>query len=88
MTNASNTQTKTKANLPTHVAKSRSGKGRNASFERIGVAWKNDDGSFYIKLYGTQVVENFTLYEMSAPQEEAAEKAPTQPAPAPAEAAA
>ncbi|SDE47824.1 hypothetical protein [Ruegeria marina] len=52
-------------NLPTHVAKTRIGYGKKASYERIGVAWENDDGSFYIKLYGTQVVSNFTLYAIN-----------------------
>jgi len=52
-------------NRPTHVAKVRNGYGKKASFERIGVAWKNEDGSFYVKLYGTQIVSNFTLYEMA-----------------------
>lgn len=54
------------SNLPTHVAKTRIGYGKKASFERIGVAWKNEDGSFYVKLYGTQLVSNFTLYEIEA----------------------
>ncbi len=46
----------------THVAKTRNGYGKKASYERIGVAWDNEDGSFYVKLYGTQLVSNFTLY--------------------------
>ena len=50
------------SNLPTHVAKTRNGYGKKASYERIGVAWDNEDGSFYVKLYGTQLVSNFTLY--------------------------
>jgi hypothetical protein len=54
-----------KSNLPTHVAKTRNGYGKNASYERIGVAWKNDDGSYYVKLHGTQVVSNFTLYQIA-----------------------
>ena len=52
------------ANLPTHVAKTRMGYGKKATYEQIGVAWQNDDGSFYIKLYGTQVVSNFSLYSL------------------------
>lgn len=51
------------ANLPTHVAKVRRGKGENATYERIGVAWVNADGSMYVKLVGTQVVSSFMLYE-------------------------
>lgn len=45
-----------KAKLPTHVAKIRHGYGRKATYERIGVAWRNDDGSLYVKLAGTQVL--------------------------------
>ena len=30
--------------LPTHVAKVRHGYGKKATYERIGVAWRNDDG--------------------------------------------
>ena len=54
------------SNLPTHVAKTRKGYGKKASYERIGVAWDNEDGSFYVKLYGTQLVSNFTLYKIEA----------------------
>lgn len=53
-----------KSRLPTHVAKVRQGYGKQVSFERIGVAWVNDDGSLYVKLHGTQVVSNFALYEI------------------------
>lgn len=56
-------------NLPTHVAKTRIGYGKKASYERIGVAWINENGSVYVKLYGTQVVSNFTLYEIEAADE-------------------
>lgn len=52
-----------KAKLPTHVAKVRHGYGKKATYERIGVAWRNDDGSLYVKLSGTQLVSALTLYE-------------------------
>ena len=42
----------------------RHGYGKKASYERIGVAWTNEDGSFYVKLHGTQIVSAFTLYEL------------------------
>ena len=45
-----------KPKLPTHVAKVRHGYGKKATYERIGVAWRNDDGSLYVKLAGTQMV--------------------------------
>lgn len=53
-------------NPPTHVIKTRHGQGRNASYERLGVAWLNpEDGSLYIKLAGTQIVSSgFTAYEI------------------------
>lgn len=54
-----------KANPPTHVAKVRHGYGKKASYERIGVAWKNEDGSFYVKFHGTQIVSAVTLYELA-----------------------
>ena len=59
--------------LPTHVAKVRHGYGKKATYERIGVAWRNDDGSLYVKLSGTQVVSALTLYELETnTQEDAA----------------
>jgi len=58
------------ANLPTHVAKTRIGYGKKATYEQIGVAWQNDDGSFYIKLYGTQVVSSFSLYNLKPKDEQ------------------
>ena len=64
-TQTNDTRENGKGNRPTHVAKVRNGYGKKASYERIGVAWQNEDGSFYIKLYGTQVVSNFTLYELA-----------------------
>ncbi len=54
-----------KGKLPTHVAKVRQGYGKQATFERIGVAWVNDDGSLYVKLHGTQIVSSFALYELN-----------------------
>lgn len=63
-----------KSNLPTHVAKVRRGYGKNASYERIGVAWTNDDGALYVKLYGTQVVSNFTLYAIPGDEDAKADK--------------
>jgi hypothetical protein len=56
--------------LPTHVAKVRHGYGKKATYERIGVAWRNDDGSLYVKLSGTQVVSALTLYELEANTQE------------------
>ena len=51
--------------LPTHVAKVRHGWGKKATYERIGVAWRNKDGSLYVKLAGTQLVSALTIYELT-----------------------
>ena len=42
----------------------RHGYGKKATYERIGVAWRNNDGSLYVKLAGTQLVSTLTLYEL------------------------
>ena len=61
---SSSTQTSS-GNPPTHVAKSRVGHGEAVSFERIGVAWAKDDGSIFIRLYGTQIIaDGFALYPL------------------------
>lgn len=51
-------------NQPSHVVKARIGTGKNATYERIGVAWENDqDGSLYIRVHGTQIISGgFTCY--------------------------
>ncbi|MEQ8694481.1 MAG: hypothetical protein RIC85_04035 [Gammaproteobacteria bacterium] len=50
-------------NKPTMIAKQRVGFGKNATYERLGVAWTNDDGSLYVKFHGTQIVNGaFVLY--------------------------
>ena len=65
-TQTNETEQNDKSNQPTHTAKVRHGYGKKASYERIGVAWQNEDGSFYIKLHGTQIVSAFTLYELNS----------------------
>lgn len=42
---------------PTHNLRKKVGYGKNTEFESIGVAWAREDGGFYIKLYGTQVID-------------------------------
>src|SRR6202521_1090807 len=63
-TETGNARSNAKTRQPTHVAKVRHGYGKKATYERIGVAWRNDDGSLYVKLSGTQVVSALTLYEL------------------------
>jgi len=57
-----------KSKLPTHNATTRTGHGKQATYERIGVAWENENGTFYIKLHGTQLVSEFTLYPNKSEQ--------------------
>lgn len=72
-TQTGESQNESKGNQPTHVAKVRHGYGKKASYERIGVAWVNEDGSLYVKLYGTQVISSFALYEIEDNSEVQAE---------------
>lgn len=44
-------------NRPTHIVRKRVGHGKNADFETLGVAWSREDGSLYIKPYGTQIID-------------------------------
>ncbi|MCB0637354.1 MAG: hypothetical protein KDC54_12085 [Lewinella sp.] len=53
------------SNLPTHIAKVRHGQGKQATYERIGAAWVNEKGGIYVKLHGTQIVSEFSLFEVS-----------------------
>src|SRR6202521_3846955 len=77
-TETGNARSNAKTRQPTHVAKVRHGFGKKATYERIGVAWRNDDGSLYVKLSGTQVVSALTLYELKDKEEAATDT----PAPA------
>ncbi len=62
-----NAGAKTGGNKPTHVAKLRIGHGKQATYERIGVAWVKEDGAVFVKLHGTQIVsEGFSLYPVAA----------------------
>ena len=69
MTNQTNPASETQpAKKPGFVAKSRQGRGKEAIYERVGVAWQNTDGSFYIKLAGTQVISEIHLYRIDNPE--------------------
>ncbi|RCK43662.1 hypothetical protein TH25_21155 [Thalassospira profundimaris] len=60
---ATNQPVEKATNKPAMIAKQRVGRGKNATYERLGVAWLNDDGSIYIKVHGTQVITGgFVLY--------------------------
>ncbi|MAT94100.1 MAG: hypothetical protein CME59_16080 [Halioglobus sp.] len=53
------------SNLPTHIAKVRHGHGKQATYERIGAAWVNEKGGIYVKLHGTQILSEFSLFEVN-----------------------
>lgn len=55
-TTANTTQAES-SNRPTHIVRKKMGRGKSADFETLGVAWDRGDGSFYIKPYGTQIIE-------------------------------
>ena len=66
-TQTENTGKNDNSNQPKYAVKVRDGFGRNAKYERIGVAWENKDGSIYVKLHGKQIVDQgFTLYELAS----------------------
>ena len=74
-TAAPNTRANGKPIKPTHAAKVRHGYGKGATYERIGTLFENDNGNFYLKLYGTQVVsKGVYLYKLKAKEVEAAEE--------------
>lgn len=54
--------------LATHVAKVR-GTGDQARFEQVGVAWEREDGSFYVKFAGTQILTAITLFPVPDKEE-------------------
>lgn len=59
----------TKSNKkPEYIAKSRREELGKTSYDQIGAGFKNDDGSIFIKLAGTQIVSSFMLYEAKAPE--------------------
>ena len=65
-----NTETTAPAsNRPTHIVRKKLGRGKNADFETLGVAWDRGDGSLYIKPYGTQIIEG-GFYVFPTPEQE------------------
>lgn len=63
------TQAENKNSRPTHIARKKIGRGRNVTFETLGVAWVREDGSLYIKPYGTQIIEGGFYVFPTADQE-------------------
>ena len=57
MTTQENTPNGKSNAKPTHTLRKKVGYGKNAEFETIGVAWTREDGGFYIKPYGTQIID-------------------------------
>lgn len=48
--------TQTTSNKPTHTASIKILDGSQTRFERVGVAWANEDGKICFKPYGTQII--------------------------------
>ena len=57
MTNQEKTINQKASTKPTHNLRKKVGYGKQTDFETIGVAWTREDGGFYIKLYGTQIID-------------------------------
>lgn len=57
MTQTNQTNENGGKNKPTHIVRKRVGRGEDASFETLGVAWERQDGSLYVKPYGTQLIQ-------------------------------
>lgn len=57
---------------PTHTACVQHGKDKNSAIEQIGVAWKAENGTLFVKLAGTQLISQFSLHEI--PVEQTAEE--------------
>ena len=51
-------QNETGKTKPTHNLRKMVGYGKQAHFETIGVAWSREDGGFYVKLHGTQIIDS------------------------------
>lgn len=43
-------------NRPDFVVKKRIGSGDRVTWERIGVAWQNENGAIFLRFHGTQVL--------------------------------
>lgn len=59
---------------PTHTLRKKKGYGKKAEFETIGVAWTREDGGFYVKPYGTQIIDGgFYAFPIKEQSEDNAE---------------
>lgn len=67
------TQTKSAPVKPTHTVRSKTGSGRNATYDTIGVAWQRENGGLYIKLYGTQIISSGFYVSPNSSQDAAQE---------------
>ena len=76
MTQTAKTNDNAGSNKPSHIARRRLGRGKNAGFETLGVAWEREDGSFYLKPYGTQIIDGgFYVFRIGQEQPDEAEDA-------------
>jgi hypothetical protein len=51
----------TQNNKPTHTASVKIVDGSQTRYDRVGVAWLNDEGQMSLKLHGTQIISG-TVY--------------------------
>ncbi len=56
--NTNETQNTNSNPKPDMIAKVKEGRGKNVSFETVGVCWTREDGSIYFKPYGTQIISS------------------------------
>ena len=57
MTAQNQTLNQNVSSKPTHNLRKKVGYGKQTEFETIGVAWAREDGGFYVKLHGTQIID-------------------------------
>ena len=57
MTAQNQTLNQNASSKPTHNLRKKVGYGKQTEFETIGVAWAREDGGFYVKLHGTQIID-------------------------------
>jgi len=58
---------------PKYIAKTTTQNGNKTYFHHVGAAWKNKDGSLYIKLHSVPVSGEILLFQPKDKSEEAGE---------------
>ncbi|OES24683.1 hypothetical protein BFV94_4312 [Alteromonas macleodii] len=65
-----NSQANTSKSKPTHTASVKIVDGSYTRFDRVGVAWLNDDGKMTFRPYGTQIISGDIYLNPVKEQEE------------------